>query len=97
MMLGAWRGGWVERAATDADGWIASAEHGDDATLAAALKRFRSAGGQRAVVSNVQAGPDLAPTIDRLHHLGSLGFDDAVVLDLTPTVDRYTELRTAIA
>ena len=84
----AWRGPWVERAASEADGWIASAANSEDATLADALKRFRDAGGNRAVVTNVQLGREIAPTLERLARLRELGFDDAVVLDLTPTEDR---------
>jgi alkanesulfonate monooxygenase SsuD/methylene tetrahydromethanopterin reductase-like flavin-dependent oxidoreductase (luciferase family) len=95
LFVGAWRSGWVERAATTADGWIASAAHNDDATLEVAIQRFRNAGGTRAVVTNVQIGPDVTPTIERLHHLRSMGFDDGVVLDLTPTAGRYAALREA--
>ncbi len=92
----AWRGGWVERAARQADGWIASAANNDDATLADALRRFRDAGGSRAVVTNVQVGREVGPTVDRLVHLAELGFDDAVILDLTPTEERLVAIRDAL-
>jgi alkanesulfonate monooxygenase SsuD/methylene tetrahydromethanopterin reductase-like flavin-dependent oxidoreductase (luciferase family) len=96
LFLAGWRGGWVERAAEEAAGWIASAANADDATLAAGIARFRAAGGARAVVTNVHAGDDLAPVVERLHHLAELGFDDAVVHDLTPSTTRLAELREAM-
>ncbi len=96
VLYGAWRGAFVERAAREADGWIASAAHNDEATLADALKRFRDAGGARAVVTNVQVARDTARTVDHLMRLRELGFDDAVVLDLLPSEDRLASLREAL-
>lgn len=96
IFYGAWRGPWVERAATDADGWIASAENNDDDTLADALARFRDAGGGRAVVTNVQVRGEVAPAIERLLGLRELGFDDAVVLDLLPDRDRLSAILAAM-
>jgi alkanesulfonate monooxygenase SsuD/methylene tetrahydromethanopterin reductase-like flavin-dependent oxidoreductase (luciferase family) len=92
IFYGAWRGSWVERAAREADGWIASAMHNDDATLADAIARFRDAGGKRAVVTNVQVGPEIGPALERLLHLRELGFDDAVALDLSPDEERLEAL-----
>ncbi|MEM7412039.1 MAG: LLM class flavin-dependent oxidoreductase [Myxococcota bacterium] len=96
LYIGAWRGGWIERAARDHAGWIASAMHNDDTALATTLARFRDAGGRRAIVTNVQLGADLAPAIERVQHLGALGFDDVVVLDLTPSFERMATLRAAL-
>ena len=96
LFYAAWRGGWVERAARQADGWIASAANSDDATLADALKRFRDAAGSRAVVTNVQVGREVGPSVDRLAHLAELGFDDAVILDLTPSEERLVAIREAL-
>lgn len=96
LMLAGWRGGWVERAATEAQGWIASAANADDETLADAIGRYRAAGGGRAVVTNLQPGDDLGPTIDRLHRLAELGFDDAVVFDLQASESRLGSLRAAV-
>ncbi len=93
VLYGAWRGPWVERAAKEADGWVASAAHNDDATLADAIARYRDAGGARAVVTNVQAHDELEPALERLAHLEELGFDDGVLFDLQPTEDR---LRSAV-
>lgn len=93
LMLAGWRGGWVERAASEAQGWIASAANADDDTLAEAIGRYRAAGGQRAVVTNLQPGDDLGPAVERLHRFADMGFDDAVVFDLKPTVERLAALR----
>jgi hypothetical protein len=54
-------------------------------------------GGERAIVTNVQLGEDLAPVVDRLHYLAQLGFDDAVVLDRTPSTERLAALRARVA
>ncbi len=96
LMLAGWRGRWVERAAAESSGWIASAVYADDDQLADGIARYRDAGGTRAIVTNIQAGEDLAPTIDRLGRLGELGFDDAVVLDLTPSRERLASIRAAV-
>lgn len=96
VMVGAWRGPWVARAATDFDGWIASAGYNDDATLADALARFRHAGGKRAIVTNVQIGQESGPGIERLQGLAEIGFDDAVVFDLAFTPERAALIRAAV-
>lgn len=90
--LAGWRGRWVDRAATEAPGWIASGANADDETLAAGLERFRKAGGGRAIVTNVQVGPDLDETKQRVERLGAIGFDDAVLFDLTPSEDRLAAM-----
>lgn len=96
VVIGSWRGPWIERAAAEGLGWIASGAYTDDAALADGLARYRTAGGQRAIVTNVQVGPDSGPTRDRLQHLAELGFDDAVVFDLHPTEARLAAIRAAI-
>ena len=93
LLLAGWRGRWVVRAATESDGWVASGAYADDDTLADALERFRDAGGRRAIVTNVQVRDDPGPAIERLHRLAAMGFDDAVVFDLTPTEDRLARIR----
>lgn len=93
LYLAGWRGRWVERAATEAAGWIASGTYADDATLADAIGRFRAAGGHRAVVTTLRVGEDPGPTIERLHHLAELGFDDAVIVDPTPSEERLARIR----
>lgn len=96
LMLAGWRGRWVQRAATESSGWIASGMYASDEELADGIGRYRAAGGQRAVVTNLQAGEDLAPTIERLGRLAALGFDDAVVIDFTPSHDRLAAVRAAV-
>lgn len=93
LMLAGWRGRWVERAAAEAAGWIASGAHADDDQLAGALARFREAGGRRAIVTTIGVGADVGPTIDRLHRLAGIGFDDAVVYDLDASFDRLASVR----
>ena len=96
LLLAGWRGRWIERAAAESAGWVASAMYADDDQLADGLARFRGAGGERAVVTNLQIGDDLAPAIDRVGRLAGLGFDDVVVFDLTPTPARLATVRDAV-
>lgn len=96
ILYAGWRGPWIERAASEADGWVASGMHNDDAALADGLARFRDAGGKRAVVTNVLVGRETRPTVERLAHLRDLGFDDAVVFDLAPSEERFAALRAAL-
>jgi alkanesulfonate monooxygenase SsuD/methylene tetrahydromethanopterin reductase-like flavin-dependent oxidoreductase (luciferase family) len=61
MLIGSWSGQqWIARAAREFDGWIASAAKTSFATLADGIRRFRAAGGKRAVVTNIAA--DLSAT-----------------------------------
>jgi alkanesulfonate monooxygenase SsuD/methylene tetrahydromethanopterin reductase-like flavin-dependent oxidoreductase (luciferase family) len=64
VLIGSWSGKqWIARAAKDFDGWIASAAKTSYATLADAIRRYRDAGGTRAIVTNI--GADLTqPTTD---------------------------------
>jgi len=79
VLIGAFANGrWIQRAATEFDGWIGSARSTDLATLRRGLARFRDAGGRRAVVANLAASR--ADAADMLHELGEAGFDDAVVI-----------------
>jgi alkanesulfonate monooxygenase SsuD/methylene tetrahydromethanopterin reductase-like flavin-dependent oxidoreductase (luciferase family) len=83
LLVGAFANGrWIERAATEFDGWIGSARSTDVMTLRQGLVRFRGVGGRRAIAANLAASrPDAA---DVLHELADAGFDDAVVI-----VDRH--------
>lgn len=92
LLLAGWRGPWVERAAAESEGWIASAHYCTDGQLAEAIGRYRDAGGERAIVTNVQVGEDLAPTIGRLSHLAAIGFDDAVILDRWASEERLSAI-----
>ena len=64
VLIGSWSGPrWIPRAAREFDGWIASAAKTSFATLADGLRRFRAAGGTRAIVTNIVvdlAAPDAA-------------------------------------
>ncbi|HET6471869.1 MAG TPA: LLM class flavin-dependent oxidoreductase [Pseudomonadales bacterium] len=96
LLLGAWGGPGVERAATEFDGWIASAAKRSADAVLDALKRFRAAGGRRAVVSTIQVGgnTDLGELHERLARFAAGGFDDAVVMLLPggPTPDAIRRL-----
>jgi alkanesulfonate monooxygenase SsuD/methylene tetrahydromethanopterin reductase-like flavin-dependent oxidoreductase (luciferase family) len=70
VLIGAWRGRWIERAATEFDGWIGSGGKAGstrpDGTfplaawerVEAAVRRFRGSGGRRAVLASVVADLD---------------------------------------
>jgi alkanesulfonate monooxygenase SsuD/methylene tetrahydromethanopterin reductase-like flavin-dependent oxidoreductase (luciferase family) len=54
LLIGSWSGArWIPRAAKDFDGWIASGAKTSVATLAEGIRRYRDAGGTRAIVTNV--------------------------------------------
>ncbi|MEM7250304.1 MAG: LLM class flavin-dependent oxidoreductase [Pseudomonadota bacterium] len=54
ILIGSWSGSvWIPRAAQEFDGWIASGAKTSFNTLAGGIERFRSAGGKRAIVTNV--------------------------------------------
>ena len=103
LLLGTWGAG-VARAATDFDGWVASAAKRTDAEVADAMARYRAAGGTgRTVVTNVRAaggagladraeGEWLGPLGERLAGFAELGFDDAVVV-LSPGAERLPDIR----
>lgn len=55
VLIGSWAGGaWIERAAREYDGWIASAAKTSFSLLEEGLGRFRALGGGRAVVTNLE-------------------------------------------
>jgi alkanesulfonate monooxygenase SsuD/methylene tetrahydromethanopterin reductase-like flavin-dependent oxidoreductase (luciferase family) len=61
VLIGSWSGKqWIPRAAKDFDGWIASAAKTSYATLADGIRRYREAGGKRAIVTNIAADLDHA-------------------------------------
>jgi alkanesulfonate monooxygenase SsuD/methylene tetrahydromethanopterin reductase-like flavin-dependent oxidoreductase (luciferase family) len=65
LLIGSWSGKqWIPRAAKDFDGWIASAAKTSYATLADGIRRYRDAGGTRAIVTNIAT--DLAAPTDAL-------------------------------
>lgn len=61
LLIGSWNGKqWIPRAAKEFDGWIASAAKTSYATLADGIRRYREAGGTRAIVTNIAADLDVA-------------------------------------
>jgi len=72
ILLGSWHSGiWVERAARDYDGWIASGRFTTLRQLREGIQRCRDAGGKRALVATI--GINLAAESKRLDEDG--GFD----------------------
>jgi alkanesulfonate monooxygenase SsuD/methylene tetrahydromethanopterin reductase-like flavin-dependent oxidoreductase (luciferase family) len=54
LLIGSWGGQqWIPRAAKDFDGWIASAAKTSFSALAEGIRRYRAAGGTRAIVTNI--------------------------------------------
>jgi alkanesulfonate monooxygenase SsuD/methylene tetrahydromethanopterin reductase-like flavin-dependent oxidoreductase (luciferase family) len=73
VLIGSWSGKhWIPRAARDFDGWIASAARTSFTTIAEGIRRYREAGGKRAIVTNIAADldrPDEAMPDDAPFHL----------------------------
>jgi alkanesulfonate monooxygenase SsuD/methylene tetrahydromethanopterin reductase-like flavin-dependent oxidoreductase (luciferase family) len=61
VLIGSWGGSrWIPRAAQEFDGWIASGGRTNLNTLTEGIRRYRAAGGKRAIVTNIAvdlAGP----------------------------------------
>jgi alkanesulfonate monooxygenase SsuD/methylene tetrahydromethanopterin reductase-like flavin-dependent oxidoreductase (luciferase family) len=65
VLIGSWSGKqWIPRAAREFDGWIASGAKTSHATLADGIRRYREAGGRRAIVTNIAV--DLARRADAM-------------------------------
>jgi alkanesulfonate monooxygenase SsuD/methylene tetrahydromethanopterin reductase-like flavin-dependent oxidoreductase (luciferase family) len=96
VLIGSWGGGvWIPRAAEQYDGWIGSARKTNWETLELGIRRYREAGGTRAVVTNVVVDPEIKDVPDtqdgelvpsglgtfaeRLRRFRDLGFDEVVV------------------
>ena len=81
LLLGTW-GQNVKRVATEFDGWIASGMHRTPAECGEALKTYRAAGGQRAIVSTivVTGNTDIGDLREQLKSYAEAGFDDAVLM-----------------
>ena len=95
IFYGTWGKG-VNRAATEFDGWIASAHYRTSDELADAAARYRSAGGGRAIVSTiiVDRDTDLGALKDKLVRFANIGFDDAVLMFYpgSPSPDKVRQL-----
>src|SRR5713226_8265416 len=67
VLIGSWSGKqWIPRAAKEFDGWIASAAKTSYTALADGIRRYREAGGKRAIVTNIAA--DLGLREDAFEH-----------------------------
>jgi len=54
LLIGSWAGSrWIPRAAKDFDGWIGSGARSSVTALRDGIKRFREAGGTRAIATNI--------------------------------------------
>jgi alkanesulfonate monooxygenase SsuD/methylene tetrahydromethanopterin reductase-like flavin-dependent oxidoreductase (luciferase family) len=54
LLIGSWAGSrWIPRAAKEFDGWIGSGARSSVAALRDGIKRFREAGGRRAIATNI--------------------------------------------
>ena len=95
-MLGTW-GQNVKRAATEFDGWIASGMHRTPAECGEAMKTYREAGGQRAIVSTivVTGNTDIGDLREQLTSYVEAGFDDAV-LKVYPEAPSLEALRALV-
>lgn len=81
LYLGSWDKG-VRRAATEFDGWIASAMYRSIEEIESAAEEYRQAGGQASVISSiiVSADADLGELKERFDRFASMGFDHAVIV-----------------
>jgi alkanesulfonate monooxygenase SsuD/methylene tetrahydromethanopterin reductase-like flavin-dependent oxidoreductase (luciferase family) len=63
LLIGSWSGQqWIPRSAKDFDGWIASAAKTSFTALAEGIRRYREAGGARAIVTNIAVDLDQPTT-----------------------------------
>ena len=65
VLIGSWAGSrWIERAARELDGWVASGARSNWRLIAEGIARFRSLGGGRAVLTNVAVRIEDTPSAD---------------------------------
>jgi alkanesulfonate monooxygenase SsuD/methylene tetrahydromethanopterin reductase-like flavin-dependent oxidoreductase (luciferase family) len=67
LLIGSWAGSsWIPRAAKEFDGWIGSGARSSVAKLREGIKRFREAGGTRAIATNIPVDLEAAtePLVD---------------------------------
>ena len=65
VLIGSWAGSrWIERAAREFDGWVASGARTNWRLVAQGIARFRDLGGKRAVLTNVATRIDAAASAD---------------------------------
>lgn len=77
IVVGAWAGSrWIQRAATEFDGWMGSAAKTSLTTLRSGLERYRALGGTRAVAANLR--------VDLTAEATTLDIDGPLDLRCTP-------------
>ena len=81
LYLGSWDKG-IRRAATEFDGWIASAMYRSMEQIEVASQEYHQAGGQASVISSiiVNADTDLGELKDRFQRFSAMGFDHALIV-----------------
>lgn len=108
VLIGSWGGRWIERAATEFDGWIGSGGKRTWEEVESSVGKFRAAGGRRAVLVSVIADLDedrpqlpdervhlRCPPDEatrRLRRLAELGFDDVVLVSANRSRDHIDAL-----
>jgi hypothetical protein len=108
VLIGTWGGKWLERAAAEFDGWIGSGAHCSWEVVESAARRFRAAGGRRAILVSVIADLDekspagACDQVDlrcspeearrRLARLAEHGIDDVVLIDANRRPGHLEEL-----
>jgi len=95
LFLGTW-GKNVKTAATQFDGWIASAHYRTTEQVIGGLEKYKKEKGQRAIVSTIQIDQktDTGELRDKLARFSEAGFDDAIVMFLpgAPPIDAIRSL-----
>jgi len=90
ILLGAWRSQrWIERAARECDGWLASGIHSSWEDLERGIGLYRAAGGTRAAVANVSIDLRETPKVT------PLGAHSKITLICTPAEARERLARLA--
>lgn len=96
LVIGSWGGSkWIPRAAQEFDGWIGSARKTNWNVVEKGIRRYRDAGGEQAIMTNIVIDPhasndadqDDAPLdpcgpktgLERLRRFRDLGFDEVVL------------------
>ncbi len=95
LFLGTW-GKNVKTAASNFDGWIASAHYRTTDEVINAFKKYKNEKGQRAIVSTIQVSnkTDIGELKEKLTRFSEAGFDDAIIMFMpgAPSIDSVRNL-----
>ena len=95
LFLGTW-GKNVKIAASNFDGWIASAHYRTTDEVINAFKKYKNEKGQRAIVSTIQVSnkTDIGELKEKLTRFSEAGFDDAIIMFMpgAPSIDSVRKL-----